>query len=65
MGIVKELADDRRNERLDESITRHVDNMNLDQLKDYVISDMTDYYYYKASEEKVEQFIKTNEYLPF
>jgi secreted protein with Ig-like and vWFA domain len=65
MSIVKELAAERRDERIEETVTRYVDDMNLEQLMDYTISQMNDYYTNTASEEEVEQFIKDNEYLPF
>ena len=65
MSIVKEIAAERRDERIEETVARHVDNMNQDQLINSVISQMNDYYINTASEEEVEQFIKDNEYLPF
>ena len=65
MGIVKEIAAERRDEHIEETVARYVDNMNQDQLINHVISQMNDYYINTASEEEVEQFIKDNEYLPF
>ena len=65
MGIVKEIAAERRDEHIEETVARYVDNMNQDQLINHVISQMNDYYTNTASEEEVEQFIKENEYLPF
>ena len=64
-SIVKELWVDERTKRIEETVARYVDNMNQDQLINYVISQMNDYYTNTASEEEVEEFIKNYEYLPF
>ena len=65
MGIVKELWDDNRTQRIEDTVNRHVDNMNNDKLLEELKTNLKDYYLNVASYEEVEQFIKDNEYLPF
>ena len=65
MSIVKELWDDNRTQRIEDTVNRHVDNMNNDKLLEELKTNLKDYYLNVASYEEVEQFIKDNEYLPF
>ncbi len=64
-SIVKELWDDNRTQRIEDTVNRHVDNMNNDKLLEELKTNLKDYYLNVASYEEVEQFIKDNEYLPF
>ena len=64
-SIVKEIWVDNRIQRIEETVDRHVDNMNNDGLLEYAKTSMKDYYNNVASYEEVEKFIKDNEYLPF
>ena len=65
MSIVKELWIDNRIQRIEETVDRHVDDMDMDRLLEYTKTNMKDYYNNVASEEEVDKFIKDNEYLPF
>jgi hypothetical protein len=65
MSIVKELWIDNRTQRIEETVDRHVDDMDMDGLLEYAKTNMKDYYNNVASEEEVDKFIKDNEYLPF
>jgi hypothetical protein len=65
MSIVKELWIDNRTQRIEETVDRHVDDMDMDGLLEYAKTNMKDYYNNVASEEEVDKFIKENEYLPF
>jgi len=64
-SIVKEIWVDNRIQRIEDTVDRHVDNMNTDGLLEYAKTSMKDYYNNVASYEEVEKFIKDNEYLPF
>ena len=64
-SIVKELWDDNRTQRIEDTVNRHVDNMNNDKLLEELKTNLKDYYLNVASYEEVEQFINDNEYLPF
>ena len=64
-SIVKELWVDERTQRIEDTVDRHVDDIDMEGLLEYTKTNMKDYYLNVASEEEVEQFIKDNEYLPF
>ena len=65
MSIVKELWIDNRIQRIEETVDRHVDDLDMDGLLEYTKTNMKDYYNNVASEEEVDKFVKDNEYLPF
>ena len=65
MSIVKELWIDNRTQRIEDTVDRHVDDIDMDGLLEYAKTNMKDYYNNVASEEEVDKFIKDNEYLPF
>ena len=65
MSIVKELWDDNRTQRIEDTVDRKVDNMNEDSLIEYTKTSLKDYYNNVASEEEIDEFLKVNEYLPF
>jgi len=65
MSIVKELWIDNRTQRIEDTVDRHVDDMDMDGLLEHTKTNMKDYYNNVASEEEVDKFIKDNEYLPF
>ena len=65
MSIVKELWVDERTQRIEDTVDRHVDDIDMDGLLEYTKTNMKDYYLNVASEEEVDKFIKDNEYLPF
>ena len=64
-SIVKELWVDERTQRIEDTVDRHVDDIDMDGLLEYAKTNMKDYYNNVASEEEVDKFIKDNEYLPF
>ena len=64
-SVIKELWVDERTKHIEETVARYVDNMNQDQLINYIISQMNDYYINTASEEEVEEFIKNYEHPSF
>ena len=64
-SIVKELWVDERTQRIEDTVDRHVDDIDMDGLLEYTKTNMKDYYLNVASEEEVDKFIKDNEYLPF
>jgi len=65
MSIVKELWVDERTQRIEDTVDRHVDDIDMDGLLEYTKTNMKDYYLNVASEEEVDLFLKENEYLPF
>ena len=65
MSIVKELWVDERTQRIEDTVDRHVDDIDMEGLLEYTKTNMKDYYLNVASEEEVDKFIKDNEYLPF
>ena len=65
MSIVKELWSDNRIQRIEDTVDRHVDDLDMDGLLEYAKTNMKDYYNNVASEEEVDKFVKDNEYLPF
>ena len=65
MSIVKELWVDERTQRIEDTVDRHVDDLDMDGLLEYAKTNMKDYYLNVASEEEVDLFLKENEYLPF
>ena len=64
-SIVKEIWVDERTQRIEDTVDRHVDDIDMDGLLEYTKTNMKDYYLNVASEEEVDKFIKDNEYLPF
>ena len=56
---------DNRIQRIEDTVDRHVDDLNMDGLLEYAKTNMKDYYNNVASEEEVDKFVKDNEYLPF
>ena len=65
MSIVKELVDERFQERIDKTIKTYVRNMSRDQLEHRVIGNLDDYYNNVASHEEREEFLREHEELPF
>ena len=65
MSIVKELWIDKRIQCIEDTVDRHVDDLDMEGLLEYAKTNMKDYYNNVASEEEVDEFIKDNEYLPF
>ena len=65
MSIVKELVDERFQERIDKTIKTYVRNMSRDQLEHRVIGNLDDYYTNVASDDLREAFLLQHEELPF
>ena len=55
----------KRIQRIEDTVDRHVDDLDMEGLLEYAKTNMKDYYNNVASEEEVDEFIKDNEYLPF
>ena len=64
MSIVKELVDERFQERIDKTIRSFVKNMSRDELEHRLIG-MLDDYYNEDSHEERETFLRQHEELPF
>ena len=64
MSIVKELVDERFQERIDKTIKTYVRNMSRDQLEHRVIANLDDYYNNVASDDLREAFLLQHEELP-
>ena len=64
-SIVKELVDERFQERIDKTIRTYVSNMNRDDLEHKLISSLDDYYNNVATHEEREEFLRDHEELPF
>jgi len=64
MSIVKELVDERFQERIDKTIKTYVRNMSRDQLEHRVIGNLDDYYNNVASDDLREAFLLQHEELP-
>jgi len=65
MSIVKELVNERFQERIDKTIKTYVKNMSRDQLEHRVIGNLDDYYNNIASDDLREAFLLQHEELPF
>ena len=65
MSIVKELWIDNRTQRIEETVVRVVDEMDMNSLIKYAIQQMNDYYNNVASHEEREEFLREHEELPF
>ena len=65
MSIVKELVDERFQERIDKTIRTYVSNMNRDDLEKLQSGVLDDYYNNVASHEEREEFLREHEELPF
>jgi len=65
MSIVKELVNERFQERIDKTIKTYVKNMSRDQLEYRVIGNLDDYYNNIASDDLREAFLLQHEELPF
>ena len=65
MSLVKEIYTQRFIERVEETVDRYVDNMDLKQIVEYTATSMKDYYVNVASSEEVDEFLKEYEPLPF
>jgi chemotaxis methyl-accepting protein methylase len=65
MSIVKELSDERFQERLDTTFRTYVKNMSRDGLEHRVIGSLDDYYNNVATQEEREEFLREHEELPF
>ena len=65
MSIIKELVDERFQERVDKTIKTYVRNMSRDQLEHRVIGNLDDYYNNVATHEEREEFLREHEELPF
>jgi len=64
-SIVKELVDERFQERIDKTIRTYVSNMNRDDLEKLQSCVLDDYYNNVASHEEREEFLREHEELPF
>tara|TARA_Y100000780_G_scaffold53809_1_gene46065 strand:+ start:525 stop:725 length:201 start_codon:yes stop_codon:yes gene_type:complete len=64
-SIVKELVDERFQERIDKTIKTYVKNMNRDDLEHKLIGHLDDYYNNVATHEEREEFLREHEELPF
>ena len=53
----EQMSEDKRIERIEETVSLYVDDMSLDHLKDIARSNMNDYYCNVASDEEVQVFI--------
>ena len=53
----EQMSEDKRIERIEETVSLYVDDMSLDHLKDIARSNMNDYYCNVASDEEVQIFI--------
>ena len=60
MGIIKKQYSD-YTERVENTVDRVVDNMNVEDLVKYAASSLKDYYVNVASSEEVEQLLHDNE----
>ena len=65
MNVVKELVDERFQERIDKTIKTYVKNMGRDELENNVLSHLDDYYNNVATHEEREEFLNEHEELPF
>ena len=65
MSVVKELVDERFQERIDNTIRSFVRNMSRDELEHRLIGNLDDYYNNVASHEEREAFLLQHEELPF
>ena len=65
MSVVKDRYVERFDERLEETVDRYVDNMDVKQLVEYTASSLKDYYVNVAPDEEVDEFLKQYEQLPF
>ena len=65
MSIVKELDDERFQERVDKTIRSFVKNMSRDELEHRLLGNLDDYYNNVASHEEREAFLRQHEELPF
>ena len=60
MGIIKKQYSD-YTERVENTVDRVVDNMNVEDLVKYAASSLKDYYINVASSKEVEQLLHDNE----
>ena len=65
MSVVKDRYVERIVERLEETVDRYVDNMDVKQLVEYTATSLKDYYINVAPDEEVDEFLKEYEQLPF
>ena len=65
MSIVKELVDERFQERIDKTIKTYVRDMKRVDLEHKLISNLDDYYNNVATDEEREEFLNEHEELPF
>jgi hypothetical protein len=65
MSIVKELADERFQERIDKAIRNLVKDISRDGLEKLMLGHLDDYYNNVASQEEREEFLREYEDLPF
>ena len=65
MSIVKELFDERFQERVDKTIKTYVRDMKRVDLEHKLISNLDDYYNNVATDEEREEFLNEHEELPF
>ena len=65
MSIVKELVDERFQERIDKTIKTYVKGLNYNDAERMLLSLLDDYYNNVASHEKREEFLREHEELPF
>ena len=65
MSVVKELVDERFQERIDKTIRSFVKNMSRDMLEHRLIAMLDDFYNNVASDDSREAFLRQHEELPF
>lgn len=65
MSVVKELVDERFQERIDKTIRSFVKNMSRDELEHRLIGHLDDFYNNVASDDLREAFLLQHEELPF
>ena len=65
MSVVKELVDERFQERIDKTIKTYVRDMKRVDLEHKLISNLDDYYNNVATDEEREEFLNEHEELPF
>jgi len=65
MSIVKELVDERFQERIDKTIKTYVRDMKRVDLEGLQLGHLDDYYNNVATHEEREEFLREHEELPF
>ena len=65
MSVVKELVDERFQERIDKTIKTYVKGLNYNDAERMLLSHLDDYYNNVATHEEREEFLREHEELPF